>query len=275
MDIGKNIGQSFDYAKKLFDNLGQLLILIIISIIPIVDFIMLGYVMKVARETPESDHPPTLTNYGSLFVDGLKVVVVGIIYMIIPAILIGLSVIPFFIVTPSYFPIPLMYMTTFFVVIFAVLGLALAFFISMIFYMALVNMAKYGSISKAFAFSEILDIIKKVGWGSYILWIIVIFILMVIVGAIGSIPVVGWLISLIIAPAVATFAFRSAALVYSEGKTGAQPSAPSVAIQPPPPPPPPATEGQVAPQKTFCTKCGSENRLDDKYCQKCGNELAK
>ena len=129
--------------------------------------------------------------------------------------------------------------------------------------MALVNMAKYNSFSKAFAISEILGIIKRVGWGNYILWLIVIFILMVIVSAISAIPAVGWLISLILAPAVATFAFRSAALTYSEGTTGAQP---------PPPPPPPIAE--VVSGKKFCTKCGSENSVSDKFCQKCGNELA-
>jgi len=273
MDIGKNIGLSFDYAKKLFDNLGQLLILIIISIIPIVDFIMLGYVMKVARETPESNRPPALANYGSLFVDGLKVVVVGIIYMIIPAILIAVGIAPYFLLSNSYVPMPMMYLSLGLAIILAVVGIVLLFFISIIFYMALVNMAKHGSISKAFAIGEILGIIKKIGRGSYILWLIVIFILMVIVGAIGAIPVVVWVISLILAPAVATFAFRSAALTYSEGTTGTPPPAPSVAT-PPPPPPPPVAERQTGSGKKFCTKCGSENSVNDKFCQKCGNELA-
>jgi len=258
--------------KKLFDNLGQLLILIIISIIPIVDFIMLGYMMKVARETPEFDRPPALANYGSLFIDGLKVVVVGIIYMIIPAILIAVGIAPYFLLSYSYIPMPMMYLSLGLVVIFAVIGTVLLFFISIIFYMALVNMAKYGSISKAFAISEILGIIKKIGWGSYILWLIVIFILMVIVAAIGSIPVIGWLISLILAPAVATFAFRSAALTYSEGIAGTPPPASSVA-PPPPPPPPPVAQRQVGSGK-FHTKHCSENSINDKFCLKGGNGLA-
>ncbi len=265
MDVGNNLRQSFDYTKKLFDDLGQLLVLIIISIIPLVNFIMLGYVMQVAKETPGSTHPPKLTNYGALFIEGLKVVVVGIIYMIIPAILLGVSVLP--LLFSPYVPI-----IGALTIILAILGIVLAFFISIILYMAIVNMAKYGSISKAFAINEILGMIKRVGWGNYILWIIALFIIMVIVGAIGAIPVVGWLISLILAPAVATFTLRSAALVYSEGTTGAQPFTPYAA--PPPPPPPPLPTG-VQSGKIFCTRCGAENLANDKFCQKCGNELAK
>lgn len=268
MNIGNNLSMSFDYTKKLFGDFGRLLILIIISIIPIVNFIMLGYVMKVAKETPDSNQPPALNQYGTLFFDGLKAIIVGIVYLIIPIAILGVGI--------SAFLVPGMpsLVGAGATIIFSVIGLIALFIVSIIFFMALVNFAKYGSISKAFAFSEIFGIIKSVGWGSYILWTIVMFIILVIEGAIGSIPAIGWVIALVIAPVFATFLMRSAGLVYAEGKSGVQPYSASTSY-PPPPPPPTTASSPAAGTKTFCTNCGSENNANVKFCYKCGKELAK
>ena len=62
-----------------------------------------------------------------------------------------------------------------------------------------------------------LEIIRKIGWGEYILWIVAIFICAVIVGAIGNIPVIGWWLSTAIAPMFGVFMARSATLTYTEG----------------------------------------------------------
>jgi hypothetical protein len=85
--------------------------------------------------------------------------------------------------------------------------------------MAIVNMLKKDSFTEAFAIGKIMDIIGKIGWGSYIVWIIVIFICGAIVAAIGALPAIGWVLSFIIAPIFGTFVARSASLVYSEGTT--------------------------------------------------------
>lgn len=267
MNIGNNLSLSFDYAKKLFGDLGRLLILIVISVIPIVNLIMLGYAIKVAKETPDSNQPPALIQYGSLFIDGLKAIVVGIVYLIIPLVIVGIGSLGFLVPgMPSIVGAGL-------AIVFSIIGLIVLFVVCIIFLMAIVNFAKYGSISKAFAFSEIFGIIKNVGWGSYILWAIVMFIIIVIEGAIASIPVIGWIIALVIAPAFAIFLMRSAGLVHSEGKSGAPPFSSPTSY--PPPPPPPTSTAQAAGQKLFCTSCGAENDANVKFCYKCGKELAK
>ncbi len=92
MDIGDNFSDSFDYAKKLFSDGVRLLILIILDVIPVVNWIVVGYASRVLREAPESKSPPTLEKYGDLFVDGAKIFFASLIYMIIPLILIGLGV---------------------------------------------------------------------------------------------------------------------------------------------------------------------------------------
>lgn len=92
MDIGDNFSNSFDYAKRLFSDGGRLIILIILDIIPIVDWIVVGYASRVLKEAPGGENPPKLENYGDLFINGAKVFFVSLIYMIIPLALIGAGI---------------------------------------------------------------------------------------------------------------------------------------------------------------------------------------
>ena len=146
--------------------------------------------------------------------------------MIIPIILIGPSIVLFVIaawIDVSFLPT----VGGFLAIVMLLIGLLLAFFLSIILGMAIVNMVKHGSFGKAFAFGEILNIIGKIGWGSYIVWLIVIFIISVIISAIGGIPLIGWLLSLILGPLFAVFVARSASLTYMEGTTTPEPAAAS------------------------------------------------
>ena len=88
MNLSENLGSSFNYAKKLFSEGGRLIILIVLDLIPIVNWIVVGYSARVLRESPGTESPPKLGNYGNLFVDGAKVFFASLIYMIIPLILI-------------------------------------------------------------------------------------------------------------------------------------------------------------------------------------------
>jgi hypothetical protein len=254
LDLGQNINLSVDYARKLFTDLGRLLILIILDIIPIVgQLIVVGYYAETIRETPSSDSPPKLEKYGGLLIDGLKIAVVAIIYMIIPVILIAFGAVTIFApymarpYGPNFWLIPL----GFGVILFAA-GIILAFAIAIIMAMAIVHMVKMGSFGKAFAVGEIVRTIVKIGWGRYILWLIVMFIFAMIVGGIGSsIPPIGWLISIIIWPIFGVFASRSAALVYTNVET---PSTPTVS----------------PPEKKFCMACGAQIPAGATYCPVCG-----
>ena len=91
MNLSDNFKDSFEYAKKLFSNARRLIILIVLSIIPIVDWIVIGYQARVLRESPGTGTPPKLEKYGELFVDGAKVFFATVIYMIIPLILIAVG----------------------------------------------------------------------------------------------------------------------------------------------------------------------------------------
>lgn len=219
MDIGKNLGEAYQYAVKLFSDGGRLLVLVILSIIPIVNFITLGYLARVIRETPSRGDPPKLEDYGDMWVEGLKIVVALIIYAIIPAVLIGLAAGPLIVAGLfGYFgwgAFPFFAVGAVMIILIFV-GVILAFFIAIIATMGITHMVKKKSFGKAFAFGEITGIIGRVGWGSFILWVIVIYVISWIYGLVVAIPVIGWLIGLVLLPVYGAFVARSVGLVYAE-----------------------------------------------------------
>lgn len=223
MKLDKNLTDSINYTQILFTDLGRLLILIILDIIPIVNLVVLGYVGRVIKEPPDSKELPPLENYWDLWVQGLKIVVAAIIYMIIPIILI----VPFVLLTAlAWIAFPSLPIVGWLVAIpMLIIGVLLAFFLAIALAMAIVNMIRKDSFGKAFAIGEILGVIGRVGWGMYILWLIILFVCMLIVSGIGSIPAIGWILSLIIAPIFGVFVARSASLTYLEGVSPEEPKA--------------------------------------------------
>ena len=226
MDIGENFSNSFDYARKLFSDGGRLLILIILDIIPIVNWIVVGYAARVLREAPGGKNPPKLENYGDLFVDGAKVFFASLVYMIIPLAVMGAGIAS---VAFAMFmggglipgtPRPIEGGSLFVLggtgIVLLLVVAILAFLALIVLGAAIAHMIEKGKFGKAFAFGEILDVIREIGWGRYLAWVVLVAIIAIVVGAITSaIPFVGWLIEVIIAPAVAVFFFRSLGLLYS------------------------------------------------------------
>jgi len=211
--LSDNLGNSFEYAKKLFTDLSRLVILIILDLIPLVNWIVMGYAARVLKESPGSDAPPKLEDYGRMFVDGAKIFFASLIYMLIPLILIGAGVGAFILtgITPAQ-------MFVFGGVALVLVGVIVAFLMLILLAAGVAHMIKSNSFGKAFAFSEILRLIARIGWGKYLVWIILVAIIAFVVGAgVGSIPYVGWIISAIIAPPLMIFFFRSLGILYSEG----------------------------------------------------------
>lgn len=226
LDLAQNLNNSFEFARKMFSDFGRLVILIILDLIPIVNWVVAGYAARVLKASPGADEPPKLEDYGGMFVEGAKIFFASLIYMIIPLILIVAgagSLIAGMVMaggpnfgfgfTPAQW---LFFGGTGIVLV--LIGLVVAFLMLIILAAGIAHMIKTGSFGKAFAFGEILRLIGKMGWGKYLAWIILVAIIAAIVGAlVGAIPYVGWLISAIIGPALTVFIFRSLGLLYSEG----------------------------------------------------------
>ena len=298
MNLSGNLGNSFDYAKKMFSEFGRLIILIVLGIIPIVNWIVIGYAARVLRESPASDTPPKLERYGEMFVDGAKVFFTSLIYMLIPTILITLGIGSFIaglimegqMVTPG----ALMFGGTGLVLV--LVGIVLAFFFLLMLGVGMAHMIKTGKFGKAFAFGEIFRIIRGIGWGKYIGWAVVVVIIAIVIGALaGAIPYVGWIISLVVSPILSVFIFRSLALLYNDGAPPELRVAAPIVTEalvcpscgtplephqkfcpncgtaaPTPPPPPPA----AMPESKFCISCGAKIPVGAKFCGTCGTKQA-
>jgi len=87
LELSQNLTSSIDYTKRLLYDLGRLLILIILDVIPVVNLTVLGYFCRVIRVPRDSMELPPLRSFIDLWVQGLKVVAVAFIYLIIPFVL--------------------------------------------------------------------------------------------------------------------------------------------------------------------------------------------
>jgi len=293
MDLGQNLKDSFEYTKKLFSEASRLIILIILNIIPIVDWIVLGYQARVLKESPGTGVPPKLEKYSELFVEGAKLFFASFIYLLVPIILIILGAVS---TGLAFRGVPVGAQIVFGgtgIVLLAV-GIILAILILIVLAVGLAHMVKTGKFGKAFAFGEIFSIIRGIGWGKYLSWIVVIVVIGAIIGAIGEIPLIGWLISIIIQPVLGVFVFRSLGLLYNEGAPaelrvqlpvvgGLVCASCGTPLQPqhkfcphcgaPTPVPPPAVPAPTTELATkFCISCGAKIPANASFCGSCGTK---
>ena len=203
-------------VKRPFTDIGKLVLGIVISIIPIVNFMFSGYLLNVAKSAMKKDMDlPKWENWGTLFVEGLLAFVIGIIYML-PVVVIlgglllvgGLSV-PGLITGGMLGMAGVMAGLGIYLVVLVIVGLVLGFLSTV----ALLTYAETRDFSSAFAFR---DIIKKAFTGTYIVgFIITVVIVGVIAFIIGLIPFIGQFLSTFI---VGTIAYTALAQAYREAK---------------------------------------------------------
>ena len=203
-------------VKRPFTDIGKLVLGIVISIIPIVNFMFSGYLLNVAKSAMKKDMDlPKWENWGTLFVEGLLAFVIGIIYML-PVVVIlgglllvgGLSV-PGLIAGGMLGMAGVMAGLGIYLAVLVIIALVLGFLSTV----ALLTYAETRDFSSAFAFR---DIIKKAFTGTYIVgFIITMVIVGVIAFIIGLIPLIGQFLSTFI---VGTIAYTALAQAYREAK---------------------------------------------------------
>jgi len=194
------IGDSFEYAKEaVVGKWNQWLMLIIATIL--LGIPLAGYSLKVLRgEKPA----PEVTDWGTLFIDGIKYIIVALIYAIPIIIVMAIMMVIGFGAAMTGDPTAMMAGAGI-ALIGMLVAIVLAFIIALFEIIGVVRFARTGSIGEAFNFSAILATIGKIGWGSYIIALIVLFVVAIIYGIIVAIiqmiPILGILIYLcLIAP---------------------------------------------------------------------------
>lgn len=223
MDIGEIVSDAIKYPSQKW---GKIIILGIILIIPIVNFIGIGYLFRVLKATFAGiDDVPEFDEAGELFIDGLKILVVGIVYAI-PVIIIG-AIISFIMGISAGSTVSSFDM--FAILAGSLVYVIIAIIIGLIESIAIANMALYeGELGAAFKFSEVMDRISAIGWGKYIMWYIVMILLVIIaylVAAGISILTFGIgiiLVILVIAPYISVFGARSLALLFASSEEDQQ-----------------------------------------------------
>jgi len=230
MNYGSMLGNSFDYTRDgLLGNWGKWLLLFICMVIfPFWG----GYQWKIYKG--ESRMPP-LDDWVGMFINGIKLLVVGIVYFIIPTIVfmvVGGAGILMGGAAKSSGAGALIGM---------LVGMIFLFIFSLIAIMGLVRFARTDSFGEAFNFSAIIAHIGEIGWVSYILaliifWIVVTvaaFVFSIAVGIISLIlaliPLIGWLlafllniiIALLIGPFVGVFGTRYITQIYDSARAPA------------------------------------------------------
>jgi hypothetical protein len=200
MDYGNMVGDSFEYAKEaVVGKWNQWIMLIIATIL--LGIPLMGYSLKVLRgEKPA----PEVTDWGTLFIDGIKYIIVALIYAIPLIIVFGILMVVGFGAAMTGDPTALMASAGIMIIGMLVI-LVMAIIIAVFEIIGVVRFARTGSIGEAFNFGEILATIGKIGWVPYIIALVVLIVVGVIYGIIVAIiqmiPILGILIYLcLIAP---------------------------------------------------------------------------
>ena len=224
----------------------------IFGIIALVVAVLLsGYTLSVIRDAIDMNVSIPKLDFAKNFVDGIKAIVLEIIYYIIPTIIVAIV---FFI---SGAPNSIMKILSFFAeneallnqtlnstgavntqifqmipqeyIVGLINGLAITAIVAIILYLifgllyeiALCRLAKYDTLTEGLRFGEVIKDIRTIGIGKYIGWyillIIITVVLSLVVALITAIPYIGVIISyLLCAPFIFLFASRALGLLYIE-----------------------------------------------------------
>lgn len=226
MEYGTVISRAFEYTKDAL--IGKWMHWIILAVLSLVQSLTLsliplltGYSVRVlSGKTPA----PEVDDWVRLFVDGWKLNIITLIYLI-PAILVflifgGIGVIGV-LAGEAVGGDP----ATIGAAVLSVLGGILiagiiAIIMAFIALFAIMRFARTDSFGEAFNFSAILNHIGKLGWGTWIIAVIILLVIAIvygfIIGLLANIPFIGWLIILFLNVAFIIFYARYFALVYEE-----------------------------------------------------------
>lgn len=243
MKYGSVLDDAYTYAREgVWERWTRWLFLIICMIIfPLI----LGYMVRIYRGTKPA---PELDQWGSLFTDGLKLLVVNIIYWAPVILLILLAFIPlvstliasgalsedfssmsdsqsdrWFDSHPDL--ISDLLVAGGFMLILLIIAVLLAIVITFFSFLGVVRFARSGSISEAFNFTALLAHIGRIGWFSYILALIIIsiigYIFSMILNIFSFIPEIGDFVELFVMVILyvpfTLFSARFSCLVYDAG----------------------------------------------------------
>jgi Protein of unknown function (DUF4013) len=218
MDYGNMLGDSFGYARDaVIGKWKEWLLLILATILICIP--LLGYTLRVLRgEKPA----PEVTGWGTLIIDGIKYFIVSIIWAIPCLIVLFLAMGSFLAAIASgdtsaalAFAGGALAGLLVFVIVAIITGLLAT--------IGIVRFARTGSMGEAFNIGEILATIGKIGWGSYIIAMVVLVVVQcviaVVITALYLIPVLGIIVELVFLAPLSIFEARYICQLYDAAGT--------------------------------------------------------
>lgn len=237
MDIGDVVSDSLKYPSSDWGKVVILGVLFLISFLIIPLLLAFGYMFRVVKSSLAGlEELPAFDALGEMLLEGLKVFVVYIVYSL-PAIIIGIfSFISLWSSIWSLTYVTQMSGSTMNPdILFSILGgtafigLLIAGIYSLFIYpiiaVAIGNMAYYnGELGAGFRLNEIHSTISQIGWVDLIIWYIVVLMVGIAIGVVGSIlgiiPILGWILLIfIVYPYFYLFYARAIAWLYSSAFT--------------------------------------------------------
>jgi len=171
------VGDSFEYTKVgLWGNWVKWISLFICQIIfPLWG----GYQWKIYRG--ESTMPP-LENWGEMFINGIKLMIVNFVYFVIPIIVFlisgGVAIVSLAFAKANDPASIISLIASLAIAI--IISIVVFFIFALLALMANIRFARTDSFGEAFNFNAIMGHIGKIGWGSYIIALIVMFLILLV-----------------------------------------------------------------------------------------------
>jgi hypothetical protein len=190
MDYEGILTDAFAYIREgIWENTDRWLKLILALILLGIPFN--GYVMRVYRGA----HPaPDVDQWGTLFIDGLKLLVIGIIYAV-PIVVIWMFILGSMILTGMSESAEAAIATSGINVLLMMVMYVYEIAIAVIMPIASIRFARTGAISEAFNFGAIFGTIGRIGWLNYIIAIL-------LIGLVTGIPMLVLIFGMIFIAAV-------------------------------------------------------------------------
>jgi len=216
------LGESFNYAKEgVVEKMNRWVMLAIATIILCIP--LTGYMMKIYRGVKPA---PEVDDWGTLFIDGIKLLIVGFIYFIPVIIIWAIASAAMFGAVLSGNPSAAMAGMAGAGVL-GLVAIILEIIIALILPMAAIRFARTNNFGEAFNFNAILAHIGKIGWINYIIALIiaaivigipVVIIYFILFMLIFALSIIGLLIAalvfLIIIPPITVFKARYITQLY-------------------------------------------------------------
>ncbi len=204
---------SFHWELVHWDRVAALVCLMLLF-----SFFLSGYIVRIYRG---SATPPVFDQWAGMFLDGIKLCIVWLIWMLPALIVMLVAFLPLFgaAAMGGHTSVGLGFLVLTLVLMLVALALVMAAVI--LGTIGAIRFARTGSVMEGVNYHEILETIRRIGWRDYIIAIIILIVIALIFGIVsgilGLVPFMGWVLDLIIAPPMTVLCARFVSLVYDAG----------------------------------------------------------